>query len=135
MELYAYRWENGDTSIVYAQDAWEAFELLNEFGNLEGIIPETGILPDPLPGKHLRRLKKLDSFLIDFSLTDLGHLILNEPDPFGEDFIRKLLKWAYPILAKVREEISEKESELTPRVLRKKLREAVGRERKRLTSQ
>jgi hypothetical protein len=66
MGLYLCRWENGDFSVIQANNKDDALEMLDEVANAEG-----------LP------LYSIKDFMVHFRLTDEGMIELED---FGEEF-------------------------------------------------
>jgi hypothetical protein len=77
MPVYFARWKDGSFSIAEADDADEAYELLDEFGD------------EPA------ELSLLNSCLIDFELTERGHFRLAH---FGELMQDEIFELGYPLL-------------------------------------
>ncbi len=126
MKLFAYRWGNGDASIVYARDPLDALNRLDEFGNVGNtrMRPEGGYQIDELAPLELGRLVELNFFMVDFKLNDDGQLNLQQ---LGEEFGEELYDWAYPDIQGVWSEMDEEHPEFE-----KRLSEAVENERRRL---
>ncbi len=81
MALYLCRWENGDFSVVQANDKQHAIEMLDEVGNAEGMP-----------------LYRISEFMAHFRLTDEGTVELEE---FGEVFEGHVWERVYPALAEI----------------------------------
>jgi hypothetical protein len=81
MALYLCRWENGDFSIVQANNKEHAIEMLDEVANAEGMP-----------------LYAIREFMVHFRLTDEGTIELEE---FGDDFSEYILDRVHPILGKM----------------------------------
>jgi hypothetical protein len=81
MALYLCRWENGDFSVVQANNKEHAIEMLDEIANAEG-----------LP------LYAISGFMVHFRLADNGTIELEE---FGEHFSEHIRKRVYPVLAEL----------------------------------
>jgi hypothetical protein len=79
MALYLCRWENGDFSVVQANDKQHAIEMLDEVGNAEAMP-----------------VYRITEFLAHFRLTDEGTIELEE---FGEGFEEHIWERVYPALA------------------------------------
>jgi hypothetical protein len=126
MKLFAYRWENGDASIVYARDALDALNRLEEFGSVGSsrMRPEGGYQVDEVGSLELGRLVELKSLILDFKLDNDGQLELQE---LGEEIGKELYDWAYPHIQGVWSEMDEEHPEFW-----KRLTEAVEIERRRL---
>jgi hypothetical protein len=81
MPLYLCRWENGDFSIIQAQNKDDALEMLDEIANAEG-----------LP------LHPIRDFMVHFRLTDEGTV---ELEGFGEEFGDHVRERVHPVLGKL----------------------------------
>ena len=112
MPLYLCRWPNGDVSIVNAKNKTQAIIRLDEFDNAE-----------------CAEISRLHEFLIDFRLNDEGRLEMTQLGEATEDVI---MERAFPDLEEALS--SDEFAALDPQSeqYRKKLREAVEGERKRL---
>src|SRR5579872_629921 len=100
MNLWAFRWGNGDVSLVMAEDPLDALARLDEIGDVgfyrdreDGI----GVEIDESKPLELRRLKLLDSCLLNFRLRDDGEL---DAQSMGSEFREELYAWAYPELVR-----------------------------------
>ena len=112
MPLYLCRWPNGDVSVVMARNKTDAIIQLDEFENAE-----------------YSEISRLNEFLVDFRLNNEGRLELAE---LGEATENAIMKTAFPDLEE--KLISDELLALKPESpqYRKKVREAVEWERKRL---
>ena len=112
MPLYLCRWPNGDVSIVMARNKTDAIIQLDEFDNAE-----------------YAEISRLNEFLVDFRLDNEGHL---ELAGLGEATENTIMQTAFPELeaALTSDELLALKPE-SPQY-RKKVREAVEWERKRL---
>jgi hypothetical protein len=81
MALYLCRWENGDFSVVQANNKEHAVEMLDEVANAEG-----------LP------LYAITNFMVHFRLTDEGIVELEE---FGERFENHVRERVHPVLGEL----------------------------------
>lgn len=81
MPLYVCRWQNGDFSVVQANNKEHAIEMLDEAENAEG-----------LP------LYAISDFMVHFRLADSGEI---ELQAFGDDFDDFLHDHIYPTLSEV----------------------------------
>jgi hypothetical protein len=81
MPLYLCRWENGDFSLIQAQDKIHALGKLDEIANAEG-----------LP------LHPITDFMVHFRLTDEGTI---ELEGFGEEFADHIREHVHPVLGKL----------------------------------
>lgn len=79
MALFLCRWENGDFSVVQANDKQHTIEMLDEVGNAEGMP-----------------VYRISEFIAHFRLTDEGTVELEE---FGEGFGGHVWQRVYPALA------------------------------------
>jgi hypothetical protein len=78
MGLYLCRWENGDFSVIQANNKDHALEMLDEVANAEG-----------LP------LYSIRDFMVHFRLTDEGMIELED---FGEEFGAHIREHVHPAL-------------------------------------
>ena len=81
MALYLCRWENGDFSVVQANNKEHAIEMLDEVANAEG-----------LP------LYAITDFMVHFRLTDEGIVELEE---FGERFGNHIRERVHPVVGEL----------------------------------
>ncbi len=112
MPLYLCRWPNGDVSVVMARNKTDAIIQLDEFDNAD-----------------YAEISRLSEFLVDFRLDDEGRL---ELAGLGEGTEDTIMGTAFPDLEATL--TSEELLALKPESpqYRKRLREAVEWERKRL---
>jgi hypothetical protein len=83
MPIFICRWPNGDVSMLSARNKDDAIEALDEFGNADNA--------------YISQLK--EQFLVDFRLTDDGHLELNQ---FGESTLDEIMEKAFPELERMK---------------------------------
>ncbi len=107
MPLYVCRWQNGDFSVVQANNKEHAIEMLDEAANAEGYP-----------------LYAISDFMVHFRLTDSGEI---ELQGFGDDFERFLADHIYPALSAVQTSLGGNESADDPRI-----KAAVEAERNRI---
>jgi predicted kinase len=81
MAVYLCRWENGDFSVIQANNKGHALEMLDEVANAEG-----------LP------LYAITDFMVHFRLTDEGML---ELEGFGERFGDHVRERVHPVLGEL----------------------------------
>ena len=81
MRLYICRWENGDFSVVQAENKEHAIEMLDDVANAEG-----------LP------LYEITDFMVHFRLSDEGTV---ELEGFGEEFYNYVRERVHPILGEL----------------------------------
>ena len=117
MPMFLCRWPNGGCSAVWARDEQDAISKLDEVGAAEPC--EIGPLPE---------------FQVHFRLTNDGSLKL---DDFGDETEPPIWRMAYPLLDQVEIEIMEEREasgadELTA-AQRERIRQAVARERERMS--
>jgi hypothetical protein len=107
MPLYVCRWQNGDFSVVQANNKEHAIEILDEAANAEGYP-----------------LYAISDFMVHFRLTDSGEI---ELQGFGDDFEGFLDDHIYPALSEVQMSLGGNASADDPRI-----KAAVKTERNRI---
>ena len=114
--LYLCRWPNGEFSVVKAESKWDVIIQLDEWA-----------------GAHVSWLAPLDTFMVDFTLNDLGQIELNELGEETEEFIRD---HCYPELEAVlsRDDVMPTDGGDYSTQAKEKIRQAVEREKTRLWS-
>jgi len=123
--VYACRWPNGDTTLVFARNKTDAIVQLDEVGNADGLT-----------------IRHLDRMIIDLVLTDAGRLALPDHTDLDDGPVSiagregNLYEVEYPILSGVLDAIADENDrngvdEDTPKQ-RKRIAEAVARERERV---
>jgi hypothetical protein len=107
MRLYICRWENGDFSVVQAENKEHAIEMLDDVANAEG-----------LP------LYAITDFMVHFRLSDEGTV---ELEGFGEEFCNYVGERVHPILGEL--DVSPYDAGLEDK---SRIQKAVELERSRL---
>lgn len=114
MPLFLCRWENGDFSVVQANNRGDALYMLDEVGNAEG-----------------SQIKVISEFMIHLKLADDGEFQFED---LGEAAGETIYRNAYPILDKAQRKAPRDErGNLTPEG-QAMIKKAVRAERNRVKS-
>ncbi len=113
LQLYLYRWPNGDLSVVMARTEDDAIDILDEIGN----------------GDYCPPPSLLKNFSVNFKLTDIGEY---EMESFGEQTVHEIDSKAYPVLAQAKRRIDFADDGNFSESTRSRLEKAVRAERERV---
>jgi len=122
--VYACRWPNGDTTLVFARNKTDAIVKLDEVGNADGV-----------------EIRHLDRMIIDLVLTDDGRIALPDHSDLSDGPVSisgrdgTLDEVEYPILSAAIDKVDEEnEFAVMPYTPKQQARiaAAVARERKRV---
>jgi endonuclease/exonuclease/phosphatase family metal-dependent hydrolase len=112
--MFMCRWPNGDLSFVFARNREDAIIMLDEWDNAE-----------------LAELRQIQSFMVDFNLTDEGEL---ELQAFGERSQDDIWDRAYPVIDQARRNAPRNSAGELTEPGKEMMREAVQAEKQRLTA-